>query len=113
MGIAFQLLKSNLANSEYISKYVYNQLNQQHIAFLGFRTGNYVQHQITYRGLERAGQEFQHLLDWRTSIQIRNWNFFADIANITNQLYSLSGNVQMPRRWYQLGVQFQLLNDVR
>jgi vitamin B12 transporter len=112
-GLRSNFLKSNLANSEYISKYVYNQLNQQHIAFLGFRTGNYVQHQITYRGLERAGQEFQHLLDWRTSIQIRNWNFFADIANITNQLYSLSGDVQMPRRWYQLGVQFQLLNDVR
>jgi len=112
-GLRANFLKSNLANAEYISKYVYNQLNQQHIAFVGFRTGAYVQHQITYRGLERAGQDFHHLLDWRTSIQIRNWNFFADISNITNQAYSLSGDIQMPGRWYQIGVQFQLLNDVR
>lgn len=113
IGLRSNYLKSSINNSAYISKYVYNQLNQQNFAFIGWKTGRYVQHQLTYRGIERAGFEIFHLLDWRTSIHLDQWSFFADISNITNQPYTLSGDIPMPRRWYQIGVQFQLHNDVR
>lgn len=112
-GLRSNFLKSSLDNSQYISKYIYNQLNQQHMAYIGLRTGRHVQHQLTYRGIERAGNPLIHLLDWRTTIQVRQWSFFVDISNLSDQEYSLSGDVLLPGRWYQIGVQFQLLNDVR
>jgi vitamin B12 transporter len=112
-GIRSNFLTSTMSNENYTSKYVFNQLNQQHIAFIGFKSGPYVQHQLTYRAWQRSQQNTIQTLDWRSSFQLDQWSLFFDISNITNQHYSLSGNVFMPGRWYQMGVQFQLMNNAK
>jgi iron complex outermembrane receptor protein len=97
-----------MSNNEYVSKYVYNQINQQNIVYLGLKTGSHLTHQITYRSWQRADQAMVHVLDWRTSFQLNGWSIFADLSNITNEQYSFTGDVTMPGAWYQMGVQYTL-----
>jgi len=48
------------------------------------------------------------ILDWRSQLNLEKVNVFFDINNLNNQQYILSGFVQMPRRWFNMGVQFQM-----
>ena len=105
-GIRCNFLTTNMSNNEYVSKYVYNQINQQNIVYLGLKTGSHLTHQITYRSWQRADQAMVHVLDWRTSFQLNGWSIFADLSNITNEQYSFTGDVTMPGAWYQMGVQY-------
>jgi iron complex outermembrane receptor protein len=107
-GIKSNFLTTSMSNNEYVSKYVYNQINQQNIVFLGMQTGKHITHQLTYRSWQRSNQPMVHLLDWRTSFQLDEWSIFADLSNLTNQKYSFTGDVIMPGTWYQIGVQYTL-----
>ncbi len=107
-GIRSNFLTTTMNNNVYVSKYVYNQINQQNIVFLGLQTGKHISHQLTYRSWQRSSQPMVHLLDWRTAFQLDEWSIFADLSNLTNQKYSFTGDVTMPGTWYQIGVQYTI-----
>jgi outer membrane receptor protein involved in Fe transport len=47
-------------------------------------------------------------MDIRTQYQNENWTVFADVSNLTDENYRLSGFVTMPGRYFNLGVQYTL-----
>jgi outer membrane receptor protein involved in Fe transport len=68
-----------------------------------------LQHQLMARHFQRMGQNnYTTILDWRSQLNLEKVNIFIDINNLNNQQYILSGFVRMPRRWFNVGVQFQM-----
>jgi vitamin B12 transporter len=103
------LLTNNIKFEGASSKYINDHLSHQAVMQLGFNTGKYIQHQIIGRHYQRFNTEKPSLiLDWRTQYNNANWTVFADITNLNNQEYKLSGFVTMPGRFFNLGVQYRL-----
>ncbi len=92
--------------SKYVSEHLSSQMGYQ----LTLGTGEMFQHQIIVRRLQRMGQsQIAMVYDWRTQANInRQWKVFADISNITDLHYKLSGKVYMPGRYINVGVNFIL-----
>ncbi len=91
------------------SKYLNDHLAQQTVAQLGIFTGEHVQHQFIARRYQRFNSESSRfVLDYRAQFSQANWVVFADITNLNNQIYKLSGFVTMPGRYFNIGVQYTL-----
>lgn len=103
------LLTNNIKFEGASSKYINDHLTHQAVMQLGFNTSKFIQHQIIARHYQRFNTEKPSLiLDWRTQYNNANWTVFADITNLNNQEYKLTGFVIMPGRFFNLGVQYTL-----
>jgi iron complex outermembrane receptor protein len=103
------LLTNNIKFDGASSKYLNDHLTHQAVMQLGINNGEHIQHQIIARRYQRFNTEIPSLiLDWRTQYNNANWTVFADITNLNNQEYKLSGFVTMPGRFFNLGVQYTL-----
>ncbi|HEY8404234.1 MAG TPA: TonB-dependent receptor [Flavobacteriales bacterium] len=93
-----------------LSKYALEHLRWQMIGRVTLKTTNYFSHTITGRYVERfQAQEFG-LLDYRLRFHHKHFGAYFDITNIFDRSYIESGVVEMPGRWFRLGVEFKLLS---
>ena len=91
------------------SRYVNEHLSNQTVFQLGLGAGNHVQQQYIVRRIQRMNQSAPVVvIDIRTQYQNENWTVFADVSNLTDENYRLSGFVTMPGRYFNLGVQYTL-----
>jgi iron complex outermembrane receptor protein len=67
-----------------------------------------VQLNLTYRLVQRIEQEMYQVVDAKVLVPfLSKWNVFAEANNLFNAQYVEAGFVQMPGRWFKLGVSFQ------
>ena len=108
-GLKATLLSSMMDSQDLPSRYAAEHLTQQFIGQLAIGQKGKLQHQLMARHFQRMGQNnYTTILDWRSQLNLEKVNVFLDINNLNNQQYILSGFVQMPRRWFNVGVQFQM-----
>jgi vitamin B12 transporter len=110
MQIKATLLSNSFDAEGMKSKYVSEHLSNQMVFQMTIGTGKMVQHQIIARRLQRMGQsQIAMVYDWRTQANINSqWNVFADVSNMTDLHYKLSGQVFMPGRYFNVGVNYIL-----
>ncbi len=89
--------------SRYAITSMRHQLNGQAL----FDLSEKVQLNLTYRLVQRIEQPLYQVVDAKILVPIKSkWTVFAEGNNLTNALYVEAGFVQMPGRWFKLGLTF-------
>jgi len=89
--------------SRYAITSMRHQLNGQAL----FDLSEKVQLNLTCRLVQRIEQSSYQVLDAKILVPIyRNLTIFAEVNNLTNTQYIEAGFVQMPGRWFKLGLTF-------
>ena len=93
--------------SEQESRYAITSMRHQLNGQALFDLSEKVQLNLTYRLVQRIEQELYQVLDAKVLIPINtHWTVFAEGNNLTNTQYVEAGFVQMPGRWFKLGLTF-------
>lgn len=89
--------------SRYAITSMRHQLNGQAL----FDLSEKVQLNFTYRLVQRIEQPLYQVVDAKILVPIKSkWTVFAEGNNLTNAHYVEAGFVQMPGRWFKLGLTF-------
>jgi iron complex outermembrane receptor protein len=89
------------------SRYAYSNLKHQLIAKFNFQFSKYGTLQVNYRFLQRVSNPAYQLLDLKlNSESVKGFSFFAEVNNILNTEYVEAGYVQMPGRWFKVGMNY-------
>lgn len=91
------------------SKYALEHLRWQMVGRVSIKTTKFFTHTITGRYAERFQADQFGLLDYRLRFQHKLFGAYFDITNIFDRSYIESGVVEMPGRWFRLGVEFKLM----
>ena len=89
------------------SRYAYSNLKHQLITKLNFQLSKYGSLQVNYRFLQRVSNPAYQLLDLKVNSEsVKGFSFFAEVNNILNTQYVEAGFVQMPGRWFKVGLNY-------
>jgi iron complex outermembrane receptor protein len=90
------------------SRYAYSNLKHQLIAKFNFQFSKYGSLQVNYRFLERVSNPAYQLVDLKlNSESVKGFSFFAEVNNLLNTEYIEAGYVQMPGRWFKVGLNYR------
>lgn len=89
-----------------ISKYAVEALRHQAIASVRSMLWNKLQLNANVRYLYRINANDYTLVDARVAYRIKQFNIYADVNNILDTKYREASVIQLPGRWYTVGVQF-------
>ncbi|MEY4804737.1 MAG: hypothetical protein RL331_1256 [Bacteroidota bacterium] len=93
--------------SEQESRYAITSMRHQLNGQALFDLSEKVQLNVTYRLVQRIAQPLYQVMDVKMMVPIKNkWTVFAEGNNLTNTQYVEAGFVQMPGRWFKLGLTF-------
>ncbi len=93
--------------SEQESRYAITSMRQQLNAVGQFDLSEKIQLSVNYRLVQRIEQPLYQVVDAKILVPIKNkWTVFAEGNNLTNTQYVEAGFVQMPGRWFKLGITF-------
>ncbi len=88
------------------SRYAFSGLRNQLIAKLTMNLTHWVYASVAYRGVDRVGENAYSLVDAKFTVNpTRNFSVFLEGNNLFNTDYIEAGYVQMPGRWFKVGVQ--------
>jgi iron complex outermembrane receptor protein len=88
------------------SRYAFSGLRNQLIAKLTMNITRWVYATVAYRGVDRVGGNAYSLVDAKLTVNpTRNFSIFLEGNNLFNTDYIEAGYVQMPGRWFKVGVQ--------
>jgi iron complex outermembrane receptor protein len=88
------------------SRYAFSGLRNQLIAKLTMNLTHWVYASVAYRGVDRVGGNAYSLVDAKLTVNpTRNFSVFLEGNNLFNTDYIEAGYVQMPGRWFKVGVQ--------
>ena len=94
--------------SEQESRYAITSMRHQFNAQVLLDLSEKVQLNLAYRLVQRIEQPLYQVLDAKLLLPVlRRFSFFVEANNLTNTQYIEAGFVQMPGRWFKLGVSFQ------
>jgi iron complex outermembrane receptor protein len=94
--------------SEQESRYAITSMRHQFNAQVLLDLSEKVQLNLAYRLVQRIEQPLYQVLDAKLLLPLlRRFSFFVEANNLTNTQYIEAGFVQMPGRWFKLGVSFQ------
>jgi len=89
------------------SRYAITSMRHQLNGLAQFDLGEKVQLNFTYRLVQRIEQPLYQVIDAKLNLPvIRNWTIFIEANNLSNTQYVEAGFVQMPGRWFKLGLTF-------
>lgn len=89
------------------SRYAITSLRHQLNATALFDLSERVQFNLTYRLVQRIDQPLYQVIDAKVLASFKNkFSVFVEANNLTNTQYVEAGYVQMPGRWFKLGLQF-------
>jgi iron complex outermembrane receptor protein len=93
--------------NEQESRYAITSMRHQLNGLAQFDLSEKVQLNITYRLVQRIDQPLYQVVDAKLNLPIiRNWTIFMEANNLSNTQYVEAGFVQMPGRWFKLGLTF-------
>ena len=94
--------------SEQESRYAITSMRHQFNAQVQMDLSEIAQLNLTYRLVQRIEQPLYQVLDAKLLLPVfKRFSFFVEANNLTNTQYVEAGFVQMPGRWFKLGVSFQ------
>jgi iron complex outermembrane receptor protein len=89
------------------SRYAYSNLRHQLIAKLNFQISKYGSLQVNYRFLQRVSNPAYQLLDLKVASEsLKGFSLFGEVNNLLNTQYVEAGFVQMPGRWFKVGLNY-------
>jgi len=92
------------------SRYAYSNLKHQLIAKFNFQFSKYGSLQVNYRFIQRVSNPAYQLLDLKlVSESFKDFSFFVEVNNLLNTEYIEAGYVQMPGRWFKVGLNYRWL----
>ncbi|MFM6934330.1 MAG: TonB-dependent receptor [Flavobacteriales bacterium] len=98
---------SHVFDANLESRYAYSNLKQQLIAKFSFQFSKFADLQLNYRFIQRVSNPAYQLLDLKVNSGFVNgFNLFAEVNNVLNTNYVEAGFVQMPGRWFKLGLNY-------
>lgn len=98
--------KHNFTSSEE-SRYALTSMKQQVNGVAVINLSQYLQLSLVYRLVERIEQPLYQVVDAKLNVSVFNkWSVFAEANNLTNTQYVEAGFVQMPGRWFKVGISF-------
>jgi iron complex outermembrane receptor protein len=87
------------------SRYAFSGLRNQLIGRLTMNLTHWVNVTVAYRGIDRVGGNAYSLMDAKIKVNpTRNLSMFLEGNNLFNTDYIEAGYVQMPGRWFKLGM---------
>jgi vitamin B12 transporter len=93
--------------SEQESRYAITSMRQQLNGVAQLDLSEKVQLCLAYRLVQRIEQPLYQVVDAKILVPIKSkWTVFAEGNNLTNTQYVEAGFVQMPGRWFKLGLTF-------
>jgi iron complex outermembrane receptor protein len=93
--------------NEQESRYAITSMRHQLNGLAQFDLSEKVQLNFTYRLVQRIDQPLYQVIDAKLNLPvIRNWTIFIEANNLSNTQYVEAGFVQMPGRWFKLGLTF-------
>ncbi|WP_299177036.1 TonB-dependent siderophore receptor [uncultured Chryseobacterium sp.] len=95
-------------SNETVSRYVLDNLKHQFIAKLETKFLHFFTNELVYRYNERVNLGSYNLLDEKISFVKNNFSVYALINNITNTKYTETFGVQMPNRWFHIGLTYTI-----
>ena len=113
VDIAYTYIQaSHVFDANLESRYAYSNLKHQLIAKLGFQLSKYGSLQVNYRFLQRVSNPAYQLLDMKlASESYKGFSMFAEVNNLLNTQYVEAGYVQMPGRWFKVGLNYQWVKE--
>lgn len=106
----FTYLTANFSANEMQSKYALEHLTAQFTGRITLKTSFKFSHTISARYAERFSGADYAVLDYRLRFNHPNFGAFIDITNILDRKYIESGIIEMPGRWFRIGVEFKILH---
>ena len=89
------------------SRYAYSNLKHQLIAKFSFQFSKFGSMQVNYRFIQRVSNPAYQLVDLKLiSGYLKGFNLFVEANNLTNTNYVEAGFVQMPGRWFKVGLNY-------
>jgi len=103
-------LTGNFSANDLLSKYALEHLTTQFTGRITLKTSFKFSHTISARYAERYTGAQYAIFDYRLRFNHPNFGAFVDITNILDRKYIESGVIEMPGRWYRIGVEFKILH---
>jgi iron complex outermembrane receptor protein len=98
---------THVFDSNVESRYAYSNLRHQLIAKLNFQISKYGSLQVNYRFLQRVSNPAYQLLDLKVASEsLKGFSLFGEVNNLLNTQYVEAGFVQMPGRWFKVGLNY-------
>lgn len=107
-SISYTYTDNKVTQKAPFSKYVLNHLKHQFVARAEYRLFGNFSNQLVYRYNERATGYSYHLLDSRLSYHTPKANIYLLVNNLTNTDYREAFGVPMPKRWFHIGITYQI-----
>jgi iron complex outermembrane receptor protein len=98
---------THVFDSNVESRYAYSNLRHQLIAKFSFQFSKFGSLQVNYRFIQRVSNPAYQLVDLKfISGNLKGFNLFVEANNLTNTNYVEAGFVQMPGRWFKVGLNY-------
>ncbi|WP_042721340.1 TonB-dependent siderophore receptor [Flavobacterium sp. B17] len=94
--------------SDFVARYVLDNLKHQFITKLETKFLKNFTNEIIYRYNERLNNGSYNLLDDKLSFVNKDFSIYILINNLTNTSYTETFGVQMPQRWFHLGLSYNI-----
>lgn len=91
-----------------VSRYVLDNLKHQFVAKLETRFLTYFTNEFVYRYNERVNQGSYHILDQKINYTKNDISVYILINNVTRTKYTETFGVQMPDRWFHIGLSYNI-----
>ncbi|SMP28254.1 TonB-dependent receptor plug domain-containing protein [Chryseobacterium profundimaris] len=92
--------------ADFSARYLLDNLKHQFIAKLETRFLKSFTNEIVYRYNERLNNGSYNLLDDKLSFVRRDFSVYILINNLTNTSYTETFGVEMPQRWFHIGLSY-------
>jgi vitamin B12 transporter len=107
--VGYTYLDSKISESnEFVSRYILDNLKHQVVAKLETRFLKCFTNELVYRYNERMNLGTYNLLDEKLSFAQKDFSVYVLINNITNTKYTEAFGVEMPQRWFHVGLSYTI-----
>lgn len=107
ISLGYTYLDNQNLEKNVISRYALDNLRHQFVAKWRINHGRF-SNELIYRYNERVNLGSYNLLDDRISYQLKDWNLYLLVNNITNTKYTETSLVPMPGRWFHIGFNYRM-----
>ncbi|WP_313091215.1 TonB-dependent receptor plug domain-containing protein [Chryseobacterium flavum] len=95
-------------NNEFVSRYILDNLKHQFISRLETKFLKSFTNELVYRYNERVNQGSYNLVDEKLTFNQKDFSVYILINNITNTNYTEAFEVEMPQRWFHIGISYMI-----
>ncbi|WP_449387419.1 TonB-dependent receptor plug domain-containing protein [Chryseobacterium lineare] len=107
--VGYTYLDNKLKNpADFVARYVLDNLKHQFISKLETKFLKNFTNEIIYRYNERLNNGSYNLLDDKLSFVNNDFSIYILINNLTNTSYTETFGVQMPQRWFHIGLSYNI-----